>query len=850
MIARLRLDNNWAMLLEDSTISSIVDVIAESEAEIARYGEYLLNEKKWKTAQNMTSIETMTDLISAKRRRPISATGFIVVSHTDEENVDRLINYGKYFFSLDNLSNYDNIIKDSSTTFSRSKALVPWTCDTSYTIPKGTIFTSKEGIQFIATESVSSRALKDTYASIQTSAIKKESFLKSGGWNGIKYIKVPIIQGTLKTADLGVANAERFETFILKDRTVEDASNQMSKDFFKVILTLPNSNDSEEWVEVENIKLAGPYDKVYETRLLPDSSGIQIKFGDGINGKMPLFESQISCSYLSTMGALGNVDFKYQITKMTLPNNQPMIDPRTNTVSNFLSCMNISAVSGGEDLQSEDEFKRDAPLSYIDSYALSTIDNYEKQIMKASPLNLSRIKCFSSSEISSLDLPSTDNKLGSTFNTRRPTLGISAVLASGEKIEDPDETFIKPLMKLLSKQKGPNDFFQYIEPNFIKFAVGATCKINDMLISDKQLNDDVTLSLLSKYSIFSTDFKDPLYLSKVNHKVLLNEYIESSNLLVEALANVSFEPEEIQVVHQQGETIISDSSLIAIPFKFDKIFSKNVMALGFKNYKQSSPYLLKIDINFNSSETMAKKNRTLFLYDNRIENMSNAVLSLQESKKQAIDKTKKSPSPSVILQPKNGGLLSKIELFDETQNGYTNRQVRVAQFLTITDITDDTFMTNAKNLKTAPNELRPYDIDPLTGENKLYALDQVLEADRVSTSGEGTAITGTICYKRNNNYIPNIDIIFDEKYEDPNSIAYASGFLILPMAYLDFMSELSDNDIIDEEALREVLSILLKNNMEIKVHAIPNSTDFEPDNNNDLLFIDEKSVKTKRIIQF
>jgi hypothetical protein len=36
-------------------------------------------------------------------------------------------------------------------------------------------------------------------------------FIAAGGWNGIKYVKVPIIQGELKTIEFGYATGARFE---------------------------------------------------------------------------------------------------------------------------------------------------------------------------------------------------------------------------------------------------------------------------------------------------------------------------------------------------------------------------------------------------------------------------------------------------------------------------------------------------------------------------------------------------------------------------------------------------------------------------------------------------------------
>ena len=97
------------MILDESTIDNIVSAIAEVRAEDARYMESLLMEKKWKTAMNMSSLQADGDLIGYKRTLPQSATGYIVVSHTDVSGANRLANYGTYFYNLDASSDYDNI---------------------------------------------------------------------------------------------------------------------------------------------------------------------------------------------------------------------------------------------------------------------------------------------------------------------------------------------------------------------------------------------------------------------------------------------------------------------------------------------------------------------------------------------------------------------------------------------------------------------------------------------------------------------------------------------------------------------------------------------------------------------
>ena len=143
---RLEIMNEWSQIIPNGTISSILKAWSEMGAEYSRYLEYLYQEKKFKNARNLSSITHLTDLVGYKRNLPKSAVGYVVVSHTDKNGVNRLENYGTEFFDLDATSDYDELTQKKSATREESSALVPWTANKSYAIPEGTVITSSTGI--------------------------------------------------------------------------------------------------------------------------------------------------------------------------------------------------------------------------------------------------------------------------------------------------------------------------------------------------------------------------------------------------------------------------------------------------------------------------------------------------------------------------------------------------------------------------------------------------------------------------------------------------------------------------------------------------------------------------------
>jgi len=266
MIQRLQVQEDWANILGVGVIGSLVDVISEGNAELVRYLEYLYNEKKWRNARNMSSLTHLADLISYKRSLPKSAIGHVIVSHTDINGVERLPNYGVNFFDLNQTSNFDDLVENERASFIESSALVPWTADDRYMIPKGTIFKSNTGVSYLALETVETRSLKEPFSRIRANPSKYEDFLRAGGWNGIKYLKVPVIQGEEVVIHFGRSRGTRFESFVIDSLTIENASNVISERFFKVEIQFPNTDITEEWEKIHNIRLAGPYDKVFEVK--------------------------------------------------------------------------------------------------------------------------------------------------------------------------------------------------------------------------------------------------------------------------------------------------------------------------------------------------------------------------------------------------------------------------------------------------------------------------------------------------------------------------------------------------------------------------------------------------------
>lgn len=849
---RMKMNSESATILDDGAFSNVMDVFGEGINQIAGYIEYALRENKWETAMNMSSLTTLGSLIGRKRERPKSAIGYVVVSHTDNNNVDRLANYGNTFFDLNELSDFDDISQDTSANYIKKAALVPWTNATSYEVPKGTIFTAANGVQFISTKTVKSKPLSKPYSEISANDTKKIEFIRAGGWENIKYLKVPVIQGIKKQQTLGTASGERFQAFKLNAENVENASNSISKEYFYIEVKPPKSNVVERWAEIQKIRLAGPYDKVYETKITDDGTGVIIKFGDGISGKLPVKGSTITVHYLETLGAAGNIEQKFQINKMAFPAGERMIDPRTNMESSFLSCLNTTTIMGGKDIENEDTYRVNAPTSYLKSYTTAVKSSYEYQIMNNSPFTLSKLVCYPDSSFVAKQVDSGINNMNEDIDEEvlnevtlvSNALNISAIKANGDMVtNDEAEEFVKTVLSGISDIKGPNDSLNYVEPNYIKVAPSIKINTYDIDTSESEIIKDIKGAVTSEYSIFNTDFNVSLYSSKITHLASLFTFTDSVSLLLEAMANVSFEDTDIKVFKITDNN--EDIPVVAIPFQFDSTYGADSLSAGFKNASLESPYLLKINLEMINTPEADSYARTFFLFDNRTDYNTSIMYSIEQDAVSGKFLTK-----SISSEFSRSNIGCDLNFFDESQDGYEGRTVRVAQYPLIDAITDSSYMSKVRNPQTAPFENRPYEVD-INGGNKIYNADDLEDGEYVSLSGGAVdaSSSNTSVYKINKSWIDYVSIIFNENYDEPDSAEFAKGFFVIPISYFNFST--LDMKFNNETFLElEELSNLLKNYVSLKVFALPKIEDINTQKANDICFVDDDDIKVERVLKY
>lgn len=480
----------------------MIEAEAESEAEVARYGEYLLQELKWDTSRNFSSTKHMARLVGKKLDRKHSAVGTIIVSHTDPAGIPRYSYLGVDNFSIDSESDYDDQTQDTSLTQTTyAHALTPWLDVVNYSIPKGTIFSTKNGINFVAANTKTINTWTAQWSSIRNNNQSLQNFYASNGWDGYKYLTIPIVQGDLKEVNLGVSTGEGSQSFIVSTVDIEAADSYYTKQFCYVEVTDTDGNTTT-WEEIQHLQTAINTDKVFEINILDNLTGTEIKFGDGICGAIPSENATITLHYLETKGAEGNVTELYSFQEEISNLDISSIQSTTTVYSNLaVGCQNMWPIIGGKDLETLDEYKENAETAYAKNYKiLHTFTELIDNINLISPIPLLKIKTKDFYEITTIN----------STKVYVPVVGISGLSTGLEPLNTTEQAlFNKILNEELNDQILSNKKIKYISPNIIELDTNMELELKNSIIDEQSYIENMQEYLqehLGKASIDTMDY--------------------------------------------------------------------------------------------------------------------------------------------------------------------------------------------------------------------------------------------------------------------------------------------------------------------------------------------------------
>ena len=484
-LKRLSKKPAYTNIEKDGAIEQYTEEQAEMIAEAARYGENMQREMKWDTARGFSSVKHMARLVGKKLDRKRSAVGTLICTHTtfDKNHTvlgqDRLSNLGKDVLNVNEESDYDeNIQVSDGRTGTPSKALVPWwDPDYSYTLPIGAHGRNSNGFSYVVAQTKSIQYWNKSWSTIKKYADQLSDFYAKGGWDGYKYLTVPVVQGEIRTAYLGESDNTASQVFILDTLDIEAADRYYTRQF--LYIEVATSEGIQRWEEVQNLTTCNSTAKKFEIQILDDLSGTAIIFGDGINGAVPENGAGITLHYLKTDGAEGNTPNKFSFNDSI---EGAEIPPKLLVSIGF---QNPWPILGGTDLEGLKEFKKNAESAYAKNYkTIHTLTEFREQLNTISPIYLLKYKVktgFEKQVVNSLEI----------YTNKVQVTGITTTL---NKLSTTEQVLFN---SIINRNMNDGVIFDmsvvYKDPSIVKInsniEIEPREKINDVELVETQLTD-------------------------------------------------------------------------------------------------------------------------------------------------------------------------------------------------------------------------------------------------------------------------------------------------------------------------------------------------------------------------
>lgn len=498
-LAWLSEQDDWKNIQKGGATEQFIEVAAEPIAEVARYGEYLLREMKWATSKNFSSVKHLSRLVGKKLDRKHSAIGTIIVAHStpavgNAAGDPRYQNLGNNLTDIDQLSEYDEGAQDTTLSGSYLYALTPWLEDSSYSIPIGATFTNNvNGLKYTAAEKKEIRKFTSKWSRIRKNQDLKDAFYADGGWEGYKYLSVPIVQGTQKEVVLTTnATTDACQTFLIDTLNIEAADSYYSKQF--CYIEVIDGTEVTNWTEVYHLSTVDATAKRFEINILDNMTGTEIKFGDGINGAIPPKGSTIILHYLETAGEDGNVadlySFDGSISGAEIPEGLVVT----------LGCQNMWAIFGGKDLETLTEFKTNAETSYEKNYEIMhTYTEFVRRLNEVAPVPILKPKIKSSWLTQTIQ----------GVKVLTPTIGVTGLNGNLQKLTTVEQNlFNKVTTNKISDNVLSSKYVIYEEPNILKINSHITIELKDNVISPSTLITTLQGGLQQKIGKYNLDAID------------------------------------------------------------------------------------------------------------------------------------------------------------------------------------------------------------------------------------------------------------------------------------------------------------------------------------------------------
>jgi predicted phage baseplate assembly protein len=207
----------------------------------------------------------------------------------------------------------------------------------------------------------------------------------------------------------------------------------------------------EVWEETDDLENSGPSGRHY----LFDPATGDLRFGNGLNGRIPTVSDQVRISYRTTLGSGGNIS-----------EGRPFMI----TAAGFsgISVTNPAAATGGRDVESISSAKARARRDLATRYRAITADDFEAVVRATPGLRVARAKAIMNHHPLYPCVPNFPNWV---------TVVVLPVSRSSGSPPLPGEGFLDTVARHLERHRLVTTGISVVAPTTVKISISCTVKV-------------------------------------------------------------------------------------------------------------------------------------------------------------------------------------------------------------------------------------------------------------------------------------------------------------------------------------------------------------------------------------
>lgn len=478
LIKSLKSKVSWAQILPYSTNTRLIDVVAESIAELAEYDEYLTRETKWKLAQNRSSLVNQADVLSYVPARNIAAKGELRVS-TSENVVESTVRRWDETtgYNIDDYVVHDD--GDNSRYYKADATILPTDEDDPNTSPDQSSDWSRIDKSHSVNIEIPKYSIFSNGGDLKVTTVNK--FVLSSDDD---YIDIDVIQGIPKTETreaLGV-NYEEFEF----------DNSKIDNEEYAVFV------NGIEWSEVDDLRLADSSDTSYEIFTKADGQGVILRFGNGVFGKSLSNGDDVKFQYVETNGLSGNITSINTINEVV----STFYDVNGDQVDLF--CINDDTIGGGKNIEDKEEIRTNGPRIFQTGGRATSAEDYVSILEDYD--YVSKAVAWGAYEYN-ID---NNNSPGTFVPSEENVVHIAAFTTAGEELTQSQKDDIR---EYINTFKAPTDIIKFEDVSFINLIFNVTAHVRDHSYTLSTVQNNIIEGLKEEYDINNRDFAENLYKS-------------------------------------------------------------------------------------------------------------------------------------------------------------------------------------------------------------------------------------------------------------------------------------------------------------------------------------------------